>query len=168
MTLPDIEYPDTPIARRDYHQTRFEGKTADPDQQGDCWATAVACFAGKPPEWRDTLHAAVQAAGVLHDHDDPDTDPEWWNVTQRHLNDAGLPILAFGGPSPYTGAHFPNGPILIVSGPSPRIDGWHSVLWDTATDTLWHDPHPDGTGLLSIEELVGWRDESGQLRGPLA
>ena len=62
------------------HQTRFGGKDAPPDEQGDCWATAVCCLAGLTSEDRDELHRQILAA--WGDGDDPDL---WWEVTQTFL-----------------------------------------------------------------------------------
>lgn len=43
---------------------------------------------------------------------------------------------------------------VIASGPSPRGPWWHSVIVDSTTGELMHDPHPSRAGILEVSDVI--------------
>lgn len=124
-------------------QTRFGGSDTTPDEQGDCWATAVCSLYGQTVRARDDLHKMI-TKGRWEANGDPS---EWWEKTLWWLKDRGLPELIF---EPNRAA-VPEG-LVIESGASPRVKGGHVVLVEWPSGVLWHDPHPDGGGVVDPDE----------------
>lgn len=134
-------------------QRRFGGPDADIVDQGDCWATAIACFAGLTERDRNELHRRIVLSDLaLQRHQkDPLEGGNWWNVTLRFLDQRGLQPLGWTtGEVPVDRLR-----VWIASGPSPRGDFYHSIL-AYGDSTLYWDPHPSGVGLPAIEEWCGW------------
>lgn len=113
-------------------QSRFGGLDAPLDEQGDCWATAIACLCDFTEEQRDELNALIL-----------DNVNDWWNVTHRYVAEHtewdGIALLPEGDPMVEG--------LYIVSGRSPRFDFEHCVI-ATESDEIFWDPHPSGDGLV--------------------
>lgn len=110
----------------------------DPDQQhqrGNCQQAIVASLLELPLE--DVPHFVQQDV----DHDGIG-DWHWWTAQWKWLRLQGWSIHA----AVITGCP---GEYLMVSGPSPRGKNiFHAVIYRDGE--LAHDPHPDGTGVLSV------------------
>lgn len=134
-----------PVPSSGMYQTRFGGPEAAPEDQGDCWATAVACYASLDSAARDELNGRI----VESDYDRDGTPLDWWGVTARFLRERDLPELTVvtGGLKPDL--------IYLASGPSSRIEGDHVVL-AYGDGTLFWDPHPSGDGVVEIKEWICW------------
>lgn len=134
-------------------QRRFGGKGVPPQEAGDCWATAVACFAGLTERDRNELHRRIVLSDLAikrargGDGEDPS---QWWNVTQRFLREKVGKVLGWAD-----GDSVPPGGLWIASGPSPRGDWLHCVI-AYGDGRLLHDPHPSNAGVPEIVEWVGW------------
>ncbi len=129
-----------------YYQTKFKaGKDVPPEEQGDCWATAIACMLGWSPYKRDELNRYITEASI-------EGNGGWFNTT------VGMILLETRGE---IGLYFQNiltpefempenmfGDFLVVEGDSPRGDWGHAVLWHKEGHLEW-DPHPSGDGLAS-------------------
>ncbi len=73
----------------------------------------------------------------------------WNEALDAWLSDRGLVRLNF---KPFDGWDSMLKGFVVVSGPSPRSGmGWHAVVyWD---GKLWHDPHPDRSGVLEVGDI---------------
>jgi hypothetical protein len=106
----------------------------DPDngRYGDCWRTAIACLMGLPDPTEVPHFVADDLTGGEH----------YWTATNRWLNGHGYYLNTVWLDE------VPPGRVAVASGKSPR-GTQHAVLWRNGT--LWHDPHPDRTGLTTVD-----------------
>lgn len=120
----------------------------DPARPGNCFAAAVATAIDRPlsevphfVEWGQHLH---NGQSKVSDFEDADADRKcWWAMFLGYVAACGLwpePIASLDDAKP--------GEIVFVNGPSPRGIA-HQVLYRDGE--LWHDPHPSGDGLASID-----------------
>jgi hypothetical protein len=99
-------------------------------QTGNCFQAAIANVIGWPIE--RVPHFALM--GKEH----------WWDCAQAWLDWQGFHIE-------YKPDSYPNLlPHCILSGQSPRGLS-HSVVGDTRTGEMLHDPHPSRAGLLQVD-----------------
>lgn len=142
-------------------QRRFGGKGAPIQESGDCWATAVACFAGLTERDRNELHRRIVLSDLALQRNGKDhlSGGNWWNVTQRFLTERVGRLIGWVLMDDPTLQLDPEG-IYIASGRSPRGDWWHSVLAHGDGSLVW-DPHPSSDGLASeTQEWCGWWEGS--------
>ncbi len=96
------------------------------------------------------LQAAIASLMELPLDGVPDfVERDWWGTLQRWLHPMGLyPIIVRAG----SGGRVPSSVgYYLISGKSPR--GWdHMVV--AKEGEVAHDPHPDGSGLLEVEEIL--------------
>lgn len=108
-------------------QTRgYDPSAPAGEQRGNCWTACIASLLGLPIEGvPDFVQIEV------------DGGEDWWAHTWRFLNERG------DGPYIQCG----------LSPRSPAADGkavHHAVIYQGGH--LVHDPHPDGLGVVSIED----------------
>ncbi len=124
-------------------QRRFGGPTAPISEQGDCWATAVACYAGLTSKDRNELHRRISISRTSRGSN----GSKWWDVTERFLSAHDrLGFTTVDTPDPDL--------LYLATGYSVR-GVLHTVL-AYGDGTLWFDPHPNGNGLIKIDEWVCW------------
>jgi len=107
-------------------QTRFHNP---PEIRGNCFPTVIACFLD--------LESAENAFQVqeLFGQDD------WMIQLLEWLNGKGWDIGTLNG-------HLYTDEFYLVTGVSPRNPKInHVCIYQNGK--LWHDPHPDGTGILT-------------------
>lgn len=107
----------------------------DPKHRGNCWQTALASVLELP--------LAIVPHFVQEDVDHPnDYRWNWWYRTIEFLNMMGLTmeVVPLDTPDDF----------LFVTGRSPRGHNLHHVVI-YRDGVMVHDPHPDGTGLASID-----------------
>lgn len=125
-------------------QTIFAG---DPGGRlGNCLPACVATYLGvslgEVPhfiEWGDRYNP---------DPDEPDTG-RWWCMFLGYMAGHGLwpvELEAVDQGEP--------GEVLFVMGMSPR-GVCHQVLYRDSA--LFHDPHPDKSGITDVREVIAWR-----------
>lgn len=125
------------------HQDRFYDPDAPPEQQrGNCLTAVVASLLDLPLN---------EVPNFVQDHVDHDADNhrewDWWHRLVKFLHDHGW-ALHSATLDANPGEH------LWVSGKSPRADGiHHAVIYRDGV--MVHDPHPDGTGILTVENAHG-------------
>lgn len=115
------------------HQTYFYGGDEDGITRGNCWQTVLASLLDLPLD-------AVPHFVDLHDRKGVD----WWQFSINWLWYRGYEMFRLNG-------HLYNDEYYIVSGKSPRGDYYHVVIYQNGK--LFHDPHPDGTGVLTEEDF---------------
>lgn len=119
-----------------FHQQTVTGK------RGDCWRAALASLLGLPLE------------DVPDFVNDPDFAPRWLEESQEFVA-AARPGFELRELPPEFAAL---GEVVIAVGPSPRLEASaHAVLVDAGA--LVHDPHPDGTGIPSIDYILALREQ---------
>lgn len=93
----------------------------------------------------DCMRACVATLFHLRHDDVPDLcQPDWLGVLRLWTRQFGYGVLSLE----LNGAELPPG-LLIVAGPSQRLDGFdHAVIY--LDGKLWHDPHPSGVGLRKV------------------
>ncbi|MDD4971941.1 MAG: hypothetical protein PHT07_21145 [Paludibacter sp.] len=103
-------------------------------KHGDCWMACISTLTGIPMD-------------ELPDVNDP-MNAEWssyWVTMWKFLQEKGFNLYC------ETVAQFKgNNEYCIASGKSPRGDFYHAVVWN---DGIAHDPHPDRTGILTIDHF---------------
>lgn len=101
---------------------------------GDCWAACISTLTNIPieelPEVNDPQYAEW---------------PTYWVAMWNFLEEKGFSLYCenvaqFRGNNEY----------CIACGKSPRGDFLHAVIWK---DGIAHDPHPDRTGILTIDHF---------------
>ncbi len=140
-----------PDVTKGMRQRRFGGPAVSPQEGGDCWATAVASYAGLGTHSRNELQRRIVLSDLaLKRHGkDPQEGSNWWNVTLRFLWAHGLRSIGVADSTKLDPIA-----VYIASGPGPRgLE--HSVLV-FGDGTLYSDPHPSGEGLIEITEWIGW------------
>lgn len=120
-------------------QTRFYDPSLPVDQQrGNCLQAVIASLLDLPlDEVPHFVQDDVNSGGRVN----------WWNsmIEFVHTHGWGLHGATL---ETHPGEH------LMVSGPSPRGQGIHHVVV-YRDGQMVHDPHPDRTGLLSVEAAWG-------------
>ena len=114
---------------------------ARPDVQGNCLQAALASILDLPLV--EVPHF------VQDDHDHPD-DPDW------HWYSRMLAWLTARGLHLRDGDGAPPGSLVLALGKSPR--GLGHVVIQRDGETV-HDPHPDRSGLVSVETTWRFMDE---------
>lgn len=128
---------------RDLRRQQQRHLEAHGNPPGDCWRTAVACLLY---ELRDDV------PHFIHEH----PGPEWWAETVTYV-EGKLPGWTLENYNPAFPAYLDperSPQFVIGTGQSPRGDWLHSVLLDAKTGELFHDPHPSGAGILTIESMA--------------
>lgn len=140
-----------PTVTQGMKQRRFGGPDVPPQEGGDCWATAVASYAGLGERQRNELHRRIVLSDLaLRRHDkDPQVGGNWWNVTQRFLQEQGMYYIG-----EVDSVKLDPKAIYIASGPGPR--GLEHCTLARGNGTLYSDPHPSDDGLIEITEWVCW------------
>lgn len=112
---------------------------ARPDHRGNCWQTVLASVLDLP---LDEVPHFVQDDHTHNGRENFEWD--WWKRSIDWLRDRGMKLE-------YAKVDETPGEYLLVSGKSPRGDGtiYHVVIYRDGV--MVHDPHPDGTGLLTVE-----------------
>lgn len=112
---------------RKLFQTRFHNP---PESRGNCFPTVIACFMDlNSPE------------DVLQIQELYDKVEDWRGDLLEWLNTRGWDIGTLHG-------HLDTDEFYLVSGVSPRNNKInHVCIYHKGK--LWHDPHPDGTGILT-------------------
>lgn len=121
-------------------QTKFYDPTLPVDEQrGNCLQAALASLLDLP---LDEVPHFIQD----HVNHDGETDHawNWWHCMRKWLRNRGLSITSAGVRAPEPGEY------VLATGPSPRGKGIHHAVI-SCDGLLAHDPHPDGTGLLSVD-----------------
>ena len=105
-----------------------------PETIGNCFAAVIASF----------LSCSIDEVPAIEDVMDNGTT-EWEVITQKFLNSKGYLWCDLDG---HRKGHY------IVIGKSPRGFNHCCIYKD---GKLWHDPHPDNTGLTTEEyfEYIG-------------
>ena len=123
-------------------QTQFYDPTMPVDEQrGNCLQAALASLLDLSLE--DVPH-------FVQDHVNHDGDNvhewNWWHCMRKWLKSRGFYIISAGTRAPEPGEY------VLATGPSPRGKGIHHVVI-SLDGLLAHDPHPDGTGLMSVDHV---------------
>lgn len=108
------------------------------EQRGNCWTACIASLLGLPIE---DVPDFVQI--------EVDGGEDWWGHTWRFLNGRGYLLTIVDLTDPGDGPYIQCG----LSPRSPAADGkavYHAVIHEGGR--LVHDPHPDGLGVVSIED----------------
>lgn len=115
------------------HQTYFYGGDDPNITKGNCWQTVIASYLELPLD------------EVPHFVDIDERGGEnWWTSTYNWLAERGYRLSWF--------TEYPDtDDYVLVTGKSPRGDWYHVVLYKGGV--LAHDPHPDGTGILTEEHF---------------
>lgn len=116
---------------RPIHQTYFYGGIEPGITRGNCWQTAIASI----------LELDLDAVPHFVDIDERG-GMNWWSFTVNWLWHRGLELYELDH-------HLYTNEYYLVSGKSPRGDYYHVVVYRNGR--LVHDPHPDGTGVLTEE-----------------
>ncbi|MGH2666067.1 hypothetical protein [Flavobacterium sp.] len=110
-------------------QTRIHNP---PITVGNCFPTVIACFMDL-----DSPEDAFQVQEIYK------TDENYIDKLLEWLNARGWDLGSLGG-------HLDTDEYYLVSGKSPRNpDVYHICIYHKGK--LWHDPHPDGTGITTEE-----------------
>lgn len=97
---------------------------------GNCFSTCVACLLDMPVE---------DVPNFVGDNED------WYHALEDWLVPQGLVPLCIPVEDRLSKYDEVTNALSIATGPSPRGDWYHSVLWKKGK--LHWDPHPDGDGL---------------------
>ncbi len=131
-------------------QTMFYEPDVEPEKQrGNCVTAVVASLLDLPIE---------EVPNFVQDeveHED-DFDYYWWNCVLRFVKKHNHGVYYVQGRPEQT--HFPlpePDEFYLVSGPSPRDPRIHHIVIFQNGEMVW-DPHPDRTGLLSIDYDHMW------------
>lgn len=112
-------------------QTRLH-RGALPEERGNCNPTVLACL----------LHKEVEDVIQIQMFYDSDN---WSEMLDDYLAEEGY---RFG----YWDNHLLDGTFYLVSGISPRNSNiYHVCIYQNGK--LWHDPHPDQTGIVTEEDF---------------
>lgn len=114
---------------------------SDPERLGNCLAACVASFFGEPLE--AVPHFAEWESEV-------EDSMAWWYMLLGYMAGKGLWVTVLDSLDEARESE-----IVFVSGPSPRGNFHHQVLYKNGK--LWHDPHPSSDGLESISRIEAWR-----------
>lgn len=107
-------------------QTRLH----NPPQRGNCLPTVIACFLDYE-----------SAEDVLQIQEIYDKVEDWKSEWLEWLTEKGLDVGTLGG-------HVHDDSFYLVTGISPRNpDINHVCIYQNGK--LWHDPHPDQTGIIN-------------------
>ena len=127
-------------------QTRFGGPDHPVEEQGNCFAAAMATIL------RISLD---EAEGYLDGLDSTEKiEAHWWEYLQKWLKPHALAALylPWGPPAyPETYSYGKPGLIYIANGKGPRGHE-HSVVYRDGE--LLHDPHPSSEGLSEVTSFV--------------
>lgn len=103
-----------------------------PAERGNCLPTAIACF----------MHLHPEEVFQVQEHYDEDNYQE---LLDDWIKEKGWKIC-------YLEGHKFDNSFYLVSGLSPRNPNiWHICIYQNGK--LWHDPHPDGTGIVTEEDF---------------
>jgi hypothetical protein len=106
--------------------------SADKKERGNCFPACIASLMDKK-----SINDVIQ----IQEYYDSD---EWVDILLKWLNDNGYDWYGIKGHSQVKDEFY------LVSGKSPRFhDVSHICVYQNGK--LYHDPHPDGTGLLTEE-----------------
>jgi hypothetical protein len=122
-------------------QTIFNGDVTNGDVTGDCMSASIASIFELP------LAEVPNFSWLGRCANDP-TKSDWWYLLRDWLAPRGF--MYFDVPA--DGAHEDIVQALgyhLISGKSPRGDWTHTVVGKAGQ--IVHDPHPDGTGLRTVE-----------------
>ena len=127
-------------------QTRFGGPEYPVEEQGNCFAAAMATILGI---------GLAEAEGYLDGLDSTEKiEAHWWEYLNKWLKPYGFAALYLPwSPPPYPEFYSDGKPglVYIANGPGPR--GFeHSVVY--CDGELLHDPHPSGDGLSEVTSFV--------------
>lgn len=115
-------------------QNRFSN--AEKTNRGNCYAAVIASMMDK-----DSADDVIQ----IQDYYDNDKG-NWVEVLNKWLQDNGYEWHGLKGHSQIKDEFY------LVSGKSPRFpDIYHICVYQNGK--LYHDPHPDGTGILTEEQF---------------
>ncbi len=130
-------------------QRRFGGPMAPVSEQGDCWATAVACYAGLTSRDRNELHRRISISRASRRSE----GSKWWDITERFLaTHQRLGLTEIYTPDPEL--------LYLATGFSVR--GCLHTVVAFGDGSLWCDPHPSDAGLAEVEEWVCWFSEAAE------
>ena len=115
-------------------QTRLHNP---PEQQGNCYPTVIACFLDldKPED--------VVQFQELYGKKDDGVGNNWAQVLDKWLKERGYKIEFFD-------AHLHDDSFYFVSGYTKR-GTYHICIYQNGK--LYHDPHPDQSGLVSESQF---------------
>jgi hypothetical protein len=130
-------------------QTRFYDPEAPPgEQRGNCLSAVVASL----------MHLPIEAVpNFVQEHVDTDGEKDWWQSCWRFIHEQGYhAVLLRDETQPNSPFPLPKpGEPYLVSGISPRNpEVHHIVIYQDGR--MLHDPHPDGTGLASLDDDFRW------------
>ena len=108
-------------------QTRLH----EPPQKGNCYPTVIACFMD--------LDSPEDALQIQEHYPEDKEDASWRDILFDWLYERGWDIEWFDG-------HLYDDSFYAVTGMSPR-GTVHICIYQNGK--LYHDPHPDGTGLIT-------------------
>ncbi len=132
-------------------QTSFYDPDAPPDKQrGNCLTAVVASL----------LELPIDAVpNFVQDHVDHDADEwNWWTRLHRFIGEHGHEMHYLRSKWGPTESVFPEpvpGEPYTVSGISPRDPRIHHIVIYRDGEMV-HDPHPDRTGLATIDDQYHW------------
>jgi hypothetical protein len=142
-------------------QTSFYDPDAPPDKQrGNCLTAVVASLLELPI---DAVPDFVQDHVDHADENDDAGDWHWWTRLHRFVVEQGH-LMCYLSPvdnptwkgSPENWFPVPEpGEYYTVSGVSPRDSRIHHIVIYRDGEMVW-DPHPDRTGLVSVEDSYHW------------
>lgn len=111
-------------------QTYFYGGNEDGTTRGNCYQAVLATLLDLPLDEVPHFVDIEERGG-----------PCYWNSSIQWLWERGYVV--------YYNEEPPTGKFYFVTGKSPRGDFYHVVIGRDGA--LAHDPHPDGTGVLTEE-----------------
>lgn len=120
---------------------------SDPKRQGNCVSACVATFLGLP---LSEVPHFIEHGEAINTSEGTEDRSAWWAMTVGFMaGHAGLwPVFLdrLEDALPHE--------TLFVAGKGKR-GVLHQVLYRDGE--LWHDPHPDRSGVVAIEEILAWR-----------
>lgn len=143
-------------------QTSFYDPDAPPDKQrGNCLTAVVASLLELPIE--AVPNFVQDHVDHATENDDEAGDWNWWTRLHRFVGEHGhqmryLRNVEAAEPHPSHPDGFPDpepGEFYTVSGRSPRDPRIHHIVI-YRDGQMVHDPHPDRTGITSIEDQYHW------------
>ena len=107
------------------------------DKKGNCFSTCVACIIEKNID---------EIPNFCVEYED------WYRETEKWLDSNGYSIVYIKNNCKFPNIVLPLNYPIIVSGTSPRGNFGHSVIY--LNEKLYHDPHPDRSGLKDINDYI--------------